>query len=257
MPPFGRNAFAVVAILAAGLIAGAWLLRTESAKHPVRDHASHDTELSSADVRTTRQFTRQNQSRARESHAEKPGAQPVTSGVTLLSVMPSPPALPPLTGYVVDSFQSWTTIPASYGSEGLTATNGTITLAAVDATTSPRFGQMISPPLPLKAPALAGPVANTPSLPTDASLTLEISLSEDGISWSPWTAVEKYTEPDGKRVTPQLQPTISQHELAAAGSAPESSPVSGPSLRYRLTLSASSSASPAIADIRIWKREPQ
>ncbi len=257
MSPSAKTVFTLAAVFTVAIITAAWLLRPEepaSRNRPMHQEA----EITTADVRTARLSTReQNKMRQPVSTSESKPAEPLTSGVKLLSSAPTPPDLPPLTGYVVDSFENWTTIPAGYNSDGLVLSNGAITLAGISETTEPRFGQMVSPPLPLTAPALAAPVGNPRQLPDDASLTLEISLSEDGTNWSPWIALEKYARPDGKRVTPPLQASISHHELATHNSAVTSSSPSGPSVRYRLTLSASASASPAVADIRIWKRELQ
>lgn len=258
MPLSAKGAISCAAIAAALLLFGAWMLRAERERS--RKPASEDLPIEGpANVSTARVSSRRKPVReTRRSPSDAARKAEITSGVQMVPALAPPQdILPPLTGYVVDSFENWTTIPAGYRVEGLALRNGTILLSDAAGTTAPRFGQMVSPPLPLQAPALAAPVSNPKSLAPDASITLEISLTGDGTDWSPWVPVEKYTLPDGKRVTPPLQATISDSDLARQKLNTTTAATSGPLVRYRLSLSASSSASPAIADIRVWKREPQ
>lgn len=258
MPLSAKGAVSFAAIAAALLLIGTWMLRSEPV--PAQKPASENLitgapgDVSTARVSTSRRLVRE----PRRTPSTSSRTAEMTSGIQMIPALAPPQdILPPLTGYIVDSFENWTTIPAGYSVEGLALRNGTVILSDTTGTTGPRFGQMISPALPLLAPALAAPVNNPGPLAADANITLEISLTEDGTDWSPWVAVEKYTPPDGKRVTPPLQATISDSDLTRQKDSTSAAATSGPQVRYRLSLSATSSASPAIADIRIWKREVQ
>ena len=104
---------------------------------------------------------------------------------------------------------------------------------------------------------MAAPVQEGRVLPPGSDVILEIALSEDGKTWSPWAVADRYHPPDGKRVAPPVQSALSTSEIAARNlqDQPGNDRISGPSLRYRLTLSATGQQVPSISDVRIWKRE--
>src|SRR5690606_34859126 len=104
-------------------------------------------------------------------------------------------------------------------------------------------------------PAMAAPARNSQPLPDGASVILEIALSEDGKTWSPWAVADRHRPPDGKRVAPPVQAEISAEEISAQDADTTVSQQPGPALRYRLTLSATGDKAPSVADVRIWKRE--
>jgi len=178
----------------------------------------------------------------------------VTSGIRSIGLQ-TPNPLPPLTGYALDSFSAWTTIPPQYHAEGVSVINGAVTISSDNGSTDARTGILVSPPIPLKAPAMAAPVRNDNAMPDGASVILEIALSEDGQSWSPWAVADRHRPPDGKRVAPPVQAELSASDIAAQESGTTVSLQPGPSIRYRLTLSATGETAPSVADVRIWKRE--
>jgi len=178
----------------------------------------------------------------------------VTSGIRSIGLQ-TPNPLPPLTGYALDSFSGWTTIPPQYHAESVSVINGALTISTDNGSTDARMGILVSPPIPLKAPAMAAPVQDRAAMPDGASVILEIALSEDGQTWSPWAVAERHRPPDGKRVVPPVQAELSTSDIAAQDSGTTVSLHPGPSLRYRLTLSATGDTAPSVADVRIWKRE--
>lgn len=188
----------------------------------------------------------------------RPADVKVTSGVRMRALQ-TPAALPPLTGYVVDRFDTWTTLPASYIADGITVENSTLTLAGDTGSSAPRTGVIVSPPKQLQLPALSAPVQPRVSVPDGAEVLLEISLSDDGKTWSPWAMAQRYSPPDGKRVRPAYQALLSTDNLPVPDDDSQTSQgaVPGPAIKYRLTLTSSGIASPSISDIRIWKQEYQ
>lgn len=176
-----------------------------------------------------------------------------TTGVTFRPTQSSPPTVP-VTGYIVDRFTAWSAIPDGYFAEGISLTPAGITLSGDTNSTSPRNGVLQSPPLPMRHPTLAAPAENT-APPSDAvNISLQISLSENGHTWSPWMTVERHVKPDGNRIAPPMQATLANADLESMTSN-NSNAVNGPSIRYRLGISASGTTAPVLADVRVWKRE--
>ncbi|MGI8906385.1 MAG: hypothetical protein ACR2IE_07850 [Candidatus Sumerlaeaceae bacterium] len=158
-----------------------------------------------------------------------------------------------LSGFVVDDFRNWTSIPDDYHADRLQVVNGAITLRDTE-TTGSRFGTLLSPPLELWQPALAAPAQNTTTVPEGCEVRTEISLSRDGKSWSGWQSLERYQAPDGKQVQPPSAPTWSgTRPSPISPPVTDSTETSGPFVRYRLTLTSSSPASPFVQDVRIWR----
>src|SRR5690606_14220234 len=157
-----------------------------------------------------------------------------------------------------DQFRRWKTIPPGYVADGIILRDGAITLSDATETSSTRDGILISPPLSLRQPAMADPVTQSITLPDGSAVQLQVSLSEDGETWSPWLMVQHYAPPAGKRIAPTMQPMLANADLALLDSQSSSSEAGqnlpGPKIRYRLGLSASGAA-PAVSDLRIWKRE--
>lgn len=254
MPPSVRPSLAFAILIAAGLLAGALMLRFSSEKSVGNSGAEFGSpEAVVADVRQDRVTVKHGPTAQAETNSSDISARAITTGVEQLPVTNQAP-LPQLSGYVVDRFDDWKTIPEGYASEGIVVENGMLTLAGDPASTAPRSGYLRSPALPLRAPALAGPVDNPAPLPDGAMLHLQISLSSDGNDWSPWVSVSRYHKPDGKLATPPMQASIAKADLVAPD-LPSSGTISGPSIRYRLDISASGVIAPSVADIRVWKLE--
>lgn len=188
----------------------------------------------------------------------RPADVKVTSGVRMRALQ-TPAALPPLTGYVVDRFDNWTTLPASYMADGITVKNNTLTLAGDAGSSVARTGVIVSPPKKLQLPALSAPVQPRVNVPDGTEVLLEISLSDDGKTWSPWAMAQRYAPPDGKRVRPAYQASLSTDDLAVRDDDSQTSHgvAPAPAIKYRLTLTSIGIASPSISDIRIWKQEYQ
>jgi hypothetical protein len=157
----------------------------------------------------------------------------------------------PLTGFVVDDFRSWTAIPKQYHAEGLRVADGGLQLDDVGSSES-RTGVLQSPPMELWQPALSAP-AEKNSMPDDCEVHAQISLSSDGRSWTNWKAIEHHVRPDGHQVVPSEPPPWAGSRPAQQALASNESQTSGPYIRYRLTLTSQSSASPLIQDLRIWR----
>lgn len=259
MSQSGRAALALAVILAVGLLVGALMLR-ENQKPGQGKEALYDaTSETLVDVRAERRSTRtdgEDRSTAFNDRRKTTASRERTSGVVTIPVI-APEVLPPLTGYVVDSFASWTGFPSGYSADGLVVTDGKLTLEGDPDSTAARSGVLVSPPLALRAPALDGSVRDNQPLPEAAQVQLEICLSEDGRSWSTWVALERNRRRDGNLVSGSMQPSLANAETDAADSRNHNEPVAGPSIRYRLHLSASGVKSPSVEDVRIWKWEFQ
>lgn len=159
-----------------------------------------------------------------------------------------------VSGTTVDDFSGWTTVPHGYFADGLTIANGTVTLADGATTSGPRSGVLESPPLPLRQPALAAPADPSAVIPPGTEVSVQISLSEDGQSWSPWKQVQQFQQPDGKRIVAPVQASLASGDWKRTDSQ-TSETVSGPAIRYRMELWSGGPETPAVTDIRIWKRE--
>jgi hypothetical protein len=246
-----------ITVLAALLLIASYTLRRDPDVKAPADTAEQIRENEPVDTRSPRLSTNlaKHFQRNGKSHS---AATEVTSGVRTVALQ-TPAALPPLTGYALDHFDDWTTIPLGYHADGVITRNGALTLAGNPDSTGSRTGIIMSPPLPLRSPALAAPVQPSVATPEGANVILEISLSEDGQSWSPWAMLQRYQAPDGHRVAPPLQAALSTAQIAARNekSSRSISPLPGPAVRYRLTLSASGAKAPSVSDVRIWKREYQ
>ena len=105
--------------------------------------------------------------------------------MALLSTETIPPQLS-LSGYVIDQFSRLSNFPEGYFAEGLAIRGGAITISGDPTSTAPRSGTLESPPLPLRLPSLAAPAEERAQLPEGAEVQLHISVTEDGLSWSPW-----------------------------------------------------------------------
>ena len=166
-----------VAVLAALSLAASLMLSQQTSK--ATSPPSHDNFDKPVDLRQKRIAAGVTLSHMQTNDTLTTKARPRTAGVQELSVQ-TPDVLPPLSGYIVDRFDRWTTIPAGYSFEGLAVHEGKLTLAGDAESTTPRLGTLSSPPIPMMAPALAAPADNTEPLEMGADVQLEISLSENG-----------------------------------------------------------------------------
>ncbi len=249
----GKPALGFAVLLTIGVVGGALFLRQPDRPNPPPE--ADDEPIGQADVRTDRLATGKFPSRRDARDNKTPTARPRDAGVHNFPDE-APTVLPQLSGYIVDKFDNWTTIPAGYRADGIHLIDGVLTLTGEAGSTAPRSGMLASPPISLRSPALAGPADKSAALEEGAGVDLELSLSEDGVQWSPWVVMEKYRKPDGHRVVAPVQASLANADLESLDSI-SSATVSGPSLRYRLHLSASGVAAPSVADVRIWKRELQ
>ncbi len=249
--PSGKPILIFAIVITVGVVVGALLLRQPS-RTTYGIIGDDKSIIQPVDVRTDRKAVN-SFSRRRPAGGKTTSSRVKAVGVQEIAVQPAA-ILPPLSGYIVDSFDGWTTISPGYRAEGIALKNGSITLSGDAESTAPRSGTLESPAISLRTPALAGASDNSAPLEEGASVQLEISLSENGSDWSPWIAAEKHARPDGRRVAAPVQASLAKADLINADHL-SSSTISGPSLRYRLHLSSSGVAAPAVADLRIWKRE--
>lgn len=189
-------------------------------------------------------------------HASTQPASTRTSGVTDLPATP-PSLTPAVSGFIIDQFHHWQSIPPGYVADGVRLENGVITLIDASETSHPRDGILVSPVLPLHQPAMAAPVDQSVEMPEGSGIQLQVQLSEDGETWSPWLIVQRDAPPDGNRIAPAMQPMLANADLNRLDSQSSSSKAAqnrpGPRVRYRLGLSATGAA-PKVSDLRIWKR---
>lgn len=257
MSQSGRPALALAVMLLVGLMVGSYMLRSGGPEPGADELAGEEDTVVTVDTRQNRIAVRSGAGRkpVLEDRETTPDRER-TSGVVTMAV-DTPEVLPPLTGYIVDSFRGWARIPDAYHGDGLAVVGGALTLIDDGTSTEPRSGVLVSPAIPMRAPALAGAVRENRSLPEGAQVQLEISLSEDGSNWSPWVAVSRHVPVDGNLVAAPMQPSLANADARMADNQNSTQPVTGPSVRYRLYLSASGGESPQIEDVRVWKREYQ
>lgn len=155
-----------------------------------------------------------------------------------------------LTGYLVDDFRTWTALPPGYRVENIRLAGGGITVEPPSDPEQNRSGVLLSPPLPLRPPPGGRPDRPGRELPPGSSLELEIRLSRDGVHWTGWAMVERYTAPDGPLAP--LPPQPDEEGLKAY----EDSTTTGPTIQYRLKLTVGSGGAPTIRDLRIWHEGP-
>lgn len=188
--------------------------------------------------------------------ARRPGSREYTSpsaSVRFVETASEPENIP-VSGTLLDDFSRWSSIPPGYFADGVTVVNGAVTLAEAESTSAPRSGVLESPPLPLRQPALAAPTDPVMEIPAGTEVSVQISFSEDGHSWTPWKQVQRFQKPDGKRITPPMQASLASDDWKSADSQ-TSETASGPAIRYRLELWSGGAPAPAVTDLRIWKRE--
>lgn len=191
-----------------------------------------------------------------------PQLGPITVTTTTAALLnPAEAAiLGPLEGFIIDDLSGWTSIPDGYISENMKFENGGITLAEIDRETStPTIGYLISPPLPLRQPAMSAPARRTREVPQGGNIMLQVSLSADGETWTSWKPARMHQPPDGNLVSPPVQPFLAPGAMTGVEFSKVSandSETSGPQIQYRLTLEARDEA-PVVRDVRAWRHRTE
>lgn len=184
-------------------------------------------------------------------------ATPVRRGVRKTSpTVQNSTDLPLLEGYLVDDFRGWAELPSGYYAENLEVRAGAVRIPAVtDAHASaPASAMLESPPLPLRRPSLQAPARNSRPPDDTSEVQLQLRLSTDGSSWTPWEPAERYRRPDGSLVLPLPVPTLGSLLPPELSPAEKEAQSSAPLIRYRLTITSRSPEELVIRDVRLWKK---
>lgn len=249
MSPSAKRVWLAIAVIVAAILVMRSLVGEDQPRLRSDVQVSNKADATT-DVRTVNAPARQP---IRPAHIRTQPQEKPTTGIEFRSSEQLPPS-PPVTGYVIDNYTIWKSIPEGYHADGIVTTANGITLSGDPASTTPRSGVLHSPPLPLRHPALEAPADESQPLPHAATVNLQISLSADGESWSPWLRVDRHTPADGNRIAPPMQASLAKADLERVDSN-SSAPINGPAIRYRLGLSSSGTIAPVLSDIRVWKRE--
>ena len=182
--------------------------------------------------------------------AALPAAE-ISAAAAAASTAENPPAEPEANAqisYLTDDFRGLRQLPQGYKLENVKLTNQGITLGEAGSG-GVRKGTIETPALTLVQPSnLVAPIWRQ-QLPAGTSVTVEVAISADNATWSPW-----YTsEPREDEIEPNYPDGRPNPHFGAISGSPFANGLKlSWYVRYRVTLASENAQSPVLQEIKIF-----